>query len=96
MCRLIGYRGKTSILISELIEKPENSLIKQSLETKLGKKGINADGFGISWYNQDIDDTPGIFKSTQPAWNDNNLKHICNKILSNCFEVTLELLQLEM
>lgn len=85
MCRLIGYRGKTSILISELIEKPENSLIKQSLETKLGKKGINADGFGISWYNQDIDDTPGIFKSTQPAWNDNNLKHICNKILSNCF-----------
>jgi glutamine amidotransferase len=85
MCRLIGYRGKTSILLSELVEKPENSLIKQSLETKLGKKGINADGFGISWYNQDIDDTPGVFKSTQPAWNDNNLKRICNKILSNCF-----------
>ena len=85
MCRLIGYRGKTSISLSELIEKPENSLIKQSLETKLGKKGINADGFGISWYNQDIDNTPGIFKSTQPAWNDNNLKHLCNKLLSNCF-----------
>ena len=85
MCRLIGYRGKTNILLSELVEKPENSLIKQSLETKLGKKGINADGFGISWYNQDIDDTPGIFKSTQPAWNDGNLKHICNKISSNCF-----------
>ena len=85
MCRLIGYRGKTNILLSELVEKPENSLIKQSLKTKLGKKGINADGFGISWYNQDIDDTPGIFKSTQPAWNDGNLKHICNKISSNCF-----------
>ena len=68
MCRLIGYRGKTNILLSELVEKPENSLIKQSLETKLGKKGINADGFGISWYNQDIDDTPGIFKSTLPKY----------------------------
>ncbi len=85
MCRIICYKGVNSILISELIEKPENSLINQSIAAKLGEHGTNADGFGIAWYDQQIDDTPGIFKSIRPAWNDTNLKHLSNKILSNCF-----------
>jgi glutamine amidotransferase len=70
MCRLIGYRGKTNILLSELVEKPENSLIKQSLETKLGKKGINADGFGISWYNQDQWHSVKLYYKIIPLLND--------------------------
>lgn len=85
MCRFVSFLGKRSMLMSQLIEKPENSLIKQSRCAKEGLHGINADGFGLAWYCHDIDPLPGVFKSTQPAWNDNNLRHIANKTQSSCF-----------
>lgn len=85
MCRFVGYFGHNEILLSELIEKPENSLIKQSHAAKEGTHGVNADGFGIAWYNFEVDTNPGIFKSIQPAWNDTNLLHLARKIKSSCF-----------
>lgn len=85
MCRLVAYLGKESILIGELLEKPNHSLIKQSNAGKEGKRGIHADGFGVAWYDFSIDKEPGIFRSIQPAWNDDNLKHLCKKISSHCF-----------
>lgn len=85
MCRFAAYFGDTEILLDELLSKPKNSLIKQSREAMEGLHGINADGFGSAWYNFDISNYPGIFKSTQPAWNDNNLMHLSQKIKSSCF-----------
>jgi predicted glutamine amidotransferase len=46
---------------------------------------MNADGFGLSWYQKDIGKEPGLYKSIQPAWNDANLKHLANKLKSTCF-----------
>lgn len=85
MCRLVAYFGKEKILIQDLLVTPENSLIKQSHRAREGGHGINADGFGIAWYDFSIDQKPGLFKSIQPAWNDYNLKHLARKISSNCF-----------
>ncbi|CCB88904.1 class II glutamine amidotransferase [Simkania negevensis] len=85
MCRFVAYIGNHPILIKDLIETPSNSLIKQSREAKHGLHGLNADGFGLAWYNKEIEPSPGIFKSVQPAWNDKNLHHLSNKIMSNCF-----------
>ena len=85
MCRFVAYLGKKSILLNELLVKPKNSLINQSRDAKEGRLGLNADGFGLGWYSHEIDKIPGVFKSTQPAWNDNNLKHLANKIKSSCF-----------
>lgn len=85
MCRLVGYLGNENILLDELIEKPQNSLINQSRGAKEGCHNVNADGFGLSWYNLDADKEPGIFKSIQPAWNDKNLAHLAKKVSSNCF-----------
>jgi glutamine amidotransferase len=85
MCRLVAYLGVKPILLGELIEKPENSLINQSKSAKNGCHIVNADGFGLSWYDQEVDNKPGIFKSIQPAWNDKNLSHIAQKVASNCF-----------
>jgi predicted glutamine amidotransferase len=31
----------------------------------------NGDGFGVGWYG--AHETPGVFRSTEPAWNDRNL-----------------------
>lgn len=85
MCRFVTYLGKKPIILSDLIESPEHSLINQSRRAREGKLSLNADGFGIGWYDHTIDGEPGLFKSMQPAWNDQNLKHISAKIRSTCF-----------
>lgn len=85
MCRFVAYLGSDKALIADLIEKPSNSLINQSKHFEGEKATLNADGFGIAWYNHELDNTPGVFKSTQPAWNDLNLKHLSEKIKSDCF-----------
>ena len=85
MCRILAYLGKQPIAIGDLIDKPENSLLNQSRKVHAGTMELNADGVGISWYEHSINDNPGLYKSTRPAWNDTNLQHIANKIKSSCF-----------
>lgn len=84
MCRFVAYLSPQEELISNIIEKPDNSLISQSKHSGAGAGGVNADGLGIAWYNTD-DRIPGIYKSIQPAWNNSNLKHLARKIKSECF-----------
>lgn len=85
MCRLLAYLGMDTLPLGDLIEKPANSLINQSKKAKEGSHDVNADGFGISWYDQKVDSEPALFKSIQPAWNDRNLLHLSKKVTSNCF-----------
>ncbi len=85
MCRFVAYLGKTDILLGELLEKPENSLISQSRQAQKDTHNINADGFGLAWYNKEVSPEAGIFRSTQPAWNNSNLRHLSSKVKSNCF-----------
>lgn len=84
MCRFVSYLGKP-ILVDDVLFKTKNSLIKQSIHAKESEVILNGDGFGLGWYNHDIDLEPGLFKSIQPAWNDENLKHLAAKIRTNCF-----------
>jgi glutamine amidotransferase len=85
MCRFVAYLGKEPLILSELLLKPENSLVQQSRHAKQALTDVNADGFGIGWYNHEIDGMPGMYKSIQPAWNDYNLKHIIRQLRSTCF-----------
>ncbi len=50
MCRFAAYLGEP-LLINEVISKPKDSLIKQSSAALESDVTINADGFGIGWYN---------------------------------------------
>ncbi|MGE3319914.1 MAG: class II glutamine amidotransferase [Candidatus Berkiella sp.] len=84
MCRFIAYIGKPLIIHAMLFE-PENSLINQSTHAKEMPEPLNGDGFGLGWYVPEIDSEPGLFKSINPAWNDQNLKHLSKKIQSPCF-----------
>lgn len=85
MCRLLAYVGQSPLALSELFIYPNNALIRQSYAAKEGSHAVSADGFGLAWYNEDIDGEPGIFRSTQPAWNDANFDSITRKIASRCF-----------
>jgi glutamine amidotransferase len=62
---------------------PVHSLIDQSLHSRLGAETTNGDGFGIGWY--DGTETPGVFRSTEPAWNDANLRELSAHTTSPLF-----------
>ena len=84
MCRFVAYIGKP-MLLDELIIKPKNSLIHQSVQANEMEEPLNGDGFGVAWYDHDIHPEPGLFVSVRPAWNDQNLSYLAKKIRSNCF-----------
>jgi predicted glutamine amidotransferase len=77
MCRWLAYSG-SPVLLEDLLYKPKNSLIVQSLHSQLGAEPTNGDGFGIAWYGDPP--TPGEFRSTEPAWNDRNLRDLAAHI----------------
>lgn len=82
MCRWLAYSG-SPVLLSNVLFTPVHSFIDQSLHSKLGAETTNGDGFGIGWY--DGQETPGIFRSVEPAWNDANLREITRHVTSPLF-----------
>jgi predicted glutamine amidotransferase len=79
MCRWLAYSG-SPLPISDLLYRPEHSLIDQSLHSNLGVETTNGDGFGVGWY--DSTDTPGLFRSIEPAWNERNLRELAEHVES--------------
>jgi glutamine amidotransferase len=46
----------------------------------MGAETTNGDGFGVGWYGDRP--TPGVFRSTEPAWNDRNLRELAGHVTS--------------
>jgi predicted glutamine amidotransferase len=82
MCRWLAYSG-TPIRLEEFLVKRERSLIDQSLHSRLGATTTNGDGFGVGWY--DDQQLPRLYRSTHPAWNDQNLRELAAGISSPLF-----------
>ena len=82
MCRWLAYTG-APVLLTEVLYTPVHSLIDQSLHSKLGAETTNGDGFGVGWY--DAAPVPGVFRSIEPAWNDQNLRELAGHISSRLF-----------
>ena len=82
MCRWLAYSG-SPILMKEVLYGGTNSLVDQSLHSRLGAEPTNGDGFGVGWYG--APDTPGVFHSIEPAWNDSNLRELAGHISSPLF-----------
>jgi len=82
MCRWLAYTG-SPILLERALFSPAHSLIDQSLHSKLGAEATNGDGFGVGWY--DDAPSPGVFRSIEPAWNDQNLRELAGHITSGHF-----------
>ena len=82
MCRWLAYTG-SPVVLTEVLYTPVHSLIDQSLHSRLGAETTNGDGFGIGWY--DTGPVPGVFRSIEPAWNDQNLHELAGHIRSPLF-----------
>jgi glutamine amidotransferase len=84
MCRLLGYLG-SSIQLDRILIKPEHSLIVQSYKPEEMTSGLlNADGFGVGWYDLSHDPLPYSYKNTLPIWNDSNLSQLARYVKSEC------------
>jgi glutamine amidotransferase len=83
VCRWLAYSG-SPVLIEEVLYKPQHSLIDQSLHARLGVDTTNGDGFGLGWYSPDSQ-TPALFRSIEPAWNDRNLREVAGHVESPLF-----------
>ncbi len=84
MCRFVAYLGQ-SVTLEQVISKPEHSLVVQSYRPMEMTSGtVNADGFGIGWYNPAVDPTPCVYTSIAPIWSDRNLPSLSRHIASSC------------
>ncbi len=54
MCRWLAYSG-SPILMKEILYGGTNSLVDQSLHSRLGAETTNGDGFGVGWYGEPHD-----------------------------------------
>ncbi|KAL6930928.1 related to Probable glutamine amidotransferase DUG3 [Hanseniaspora guilliermondii] len=53
MCRFLIYKGADPIRLSNLLTKPQHSIINQSFDSRLRldrRRPINGDGFGLAYY----------------------------------------------
>jgi len=82
MCRWLAYTG-SPVLLTRVLYTPVHSLIDQSLHSRLGAEATNGDGFGVGWY--DAAPAPGVFRSVEPAWNDQNLHELAGHVSSHLF-----------
>tara|TARA_B110000879_G_scaffold197849_1_gene268991 strand:- start:400 stop:1203 length:804 start_codon:yes stop_codon:yes gene_type:complete len=82
MCRWAAWTG-APLFLSEILSVAEHSLIHQSREASKCKTAINADGFGVAWY--DHCDTPGLYRDVYSAWSDPNLRSRASQVRSRLF-----------
>jgi predicted glutamine amidotransferase len=82
MCRWLGYVG-SPIAPRELLHDPERSLIEQSRRHAPDMALPNGDGTGLGWYGRR--ELPALFRTTAPAWGDDNLLELATEISSPLF-----------
>lgn len=71
MCRMALYLGP-EITLGSLLTEPDHSIVKQSVEAREREEPLNGDGFGVAWYDPQLD-RPALFKDVRPAWSNRNL-----------------------
>lgn len=89
MCRLLVFKGADPIQLCHLVTRPAHSIINQAFDSRLrldATRAVNGDGFGVGWYDSkpdpELGNAPCIFTSVTPAWNNQNLQRIAEKIKS--------------
>ncbi len=80
MCRHLVYIGPP-ITLDDLTLAPEHSLLRQSYEPRYQSHGtVNADGFGVGWYDFDRRREPARYRTPRPMWTDQSYASIAGLI----------------
>lgn len=82
MCRLLAYSGPP-LPAADLMVAPPHSLVVQSYSPREMTSGtVNADGYGLAWYETSVRPEPFVYRTVLPIWNDVNLADIAGYVRS--------------
>jgi len=82
MCRHLAYLGPPTTL-EALLLAPEHSLLTQSYAAKEMVSGcINADGFGVGWYDFAARADPARYRRAVPMWHDRSFASMAGLVTS--------------
>jgi gamma-glutamyl hercynylcysteine S-oxide hydrolase len=75
MCRHLAYLGPPRTLSSLLFEPP-HSLQRQSWSPQHQPEGslMNADGWGVGWWDREVRPEPARYRTTTPMWADRSFR----------------------
>ncbi len=70
MCRLLAYLGPP-VSLERLLLEPPHSLLHQSWAPRQQRQGtVNADGWGVGWYDMARRSEPARHRTPRPMWSD--------------------------
>ena len=82
MCRLAAYLGPPVTLESLLVDPP-HSLYHQAYAPREQVSGtVNADGFGVGWYDPERRAEPAVHKSARSIWADRSFQSFAGVVAS--------------
>ncbi len=82
MCRLVAHLGP-SITLEALLVDPPHGLAHQAWAPERQVSGtVNADGFGVGWYDLARRPEPGVHRTTLPLWADRSFASFAGLVAS--------------
>jgi glutamine amidotransferase len=70
MCRHLGHLGPATSL-QALLRDPPHALERQAwLAREMARSTVNADGFGVGWWDLSVRPEPAVHRATVPIWAD--------------------------
>jgi glutamine amidotransferase len=76
MCRILSYVGPP-IPLDTLLYDPPHALVRQAFRPRRQKPGrINADGWGVGWYDPTVRPEPARYRTATPMWADRRFAEI--------------------
>ncbi len=82
MCRILAYLGPP-VTLDALLIAPEHSLLRQSWAPRHQRHGtVNADGFGVGWYEPTLRLEPARYRRARPMWGDPSFASLAGVVRS--------------
>ncbi len=84
MCRFVAYLGQP-VGLEELVWGQPHSIVSQSWAPRHQRAGaVNADGFGVGWYDLAVRPEPARWRSSRPAWAERSFRSVAGLLRTTC------------
>jgi glutamine amidotransferase len=82
VCRFLAYLGPP-VILEDLLWGPTHSLVTQSWAPRHQRAGaVNADGFGVGWYDHSVRPEPARWRAARPAWAERSFRSVAGLVRS--------------
>jgi len=84
MCRFLAYLGPP-VGLEDLVWEQPHSLVRQSWAPRHQRPGaVNADGFGMGWYDLSVRPEPARWRTPRPAWAERSFRSGAGLVRATC------------